>query len=274
MIRPSVRSAAHGVCRLQRCGTDVPYIVPSTWGHSRCAFVKEFLFGHCFGKGLDRGRGSFRASGEPLEPQDAAVHLRPPQPDPHHRRPRDDPRAVAGAAIPAKGRRPGKPGAAGRHEAAGLRRDRAAGRPLRHALRERPLAGRHADQLPHDPQPAHAPGRAGAHPQLRRAGDLLEEDAVVVEPRIPQDVPQPQRHPQHEPAAGVPGGGRPAEGEERHRRGPQAGHHHRGADRHRLRPGRGGPADPRQRRQHPLDRVDRHAVGRRACWRARSPPGR
>ena len=58
--------------------------------------------------------------------------------------------------------------------------------------------------------------------------NLLEEDAVVLHPRIPQDVPQPQRHPQHEPAARVPGGGRPAEGEERHRRGPQDGHHHRG----------------------------------------------
>ncbi len=68
-----------------------------------------------------------------------------------------------------------------------------------------------------------------------RAGDLLEEDAVVVEPRIPQDVPQPQRHPHDEPPARVPGGRRSAEGKERHRRGPQAGHHHRGADRHRLR---------------------------------------
>ncbi len=45
------------------------------------------------------------------------------------------------------------------------RHDRAAGPALRHALRQRPLAGRHADQLPHDPQPAHAAGRAGGAAQ-------------------------------------------------------------------------------------------------------------
>ena len=63
-------------------------------------------------------------------------------------------------ALSAEGRRPGKPGAAGRHEAAGLRHDRAAGHPLRNAVCQRPLAGRHADQLPHDPQPVDAARRA------------------------------------------------------------------------------------------------------------------
>ena len=74
--------------------------------------------------------------------------------------------------------RPGKPGADGGHEAASVRRDRAAGPSLWHALRQRPLAGRHAHQLSHHPQPADAARRTGGHPHLRRDFGLLEEDAV------------------------------------------------------------------------------------------------
>ena len=40
------------------------------------------------------------------------------------------------------------------------------GSPLRHALCQRPLAGRHADQLPHDPQPVDPAGRAGSPAKL------------------------------------------------------------------------------------------------------------
>ena len=190
---------------------------------------RSFRFGYRSGKGLDRSGGTFWPSGEPLEPQDAAVHLRPPESDPHHRRPRDDPRAAADAKVPAEGRRAREPGVAGRHEAAGVRRHRAARRSLRDALRQRSLAGRHADQLPHDPQPARPARGIGRPAQFRRDLYLFKEDAVGAEPRIPQDVSQPQRYPHHEPPARVPAGCRSAQGKERDWRGPQAGHHHPGA---------------------------------------------
>ena len=150
--------------------------------------------------------------------------------------------------------------------------DRAARHPLRHALRQRSLAGRHADQLPHDPQPARrgwkswkpcgAPTRSATYSKKMQSAlnreyrkmyrnlngirtmNRLPECLVVIDPRKEKNAD---------------------------RRGPQAGHHHRGPDRYRLRSGRGRSADSRQRRQHPLDRVDRDAVGRRDCWRARRP---
>ena len=58
-----------------------------------------------------------------------------------------------------------QPGAVRRHQAPGQGSHRTRGRPLRHALRQRTLAGRHADQLPHHPRPAQA--AAGAR---RRCG--------------------------------------------------------------------------------------------------------
>ena len=114
---------------------------------------------------------------------------------------------------------PGQPDPVRRHQAAGVATPiEQQGAALRHALRQRPLAGRHADQFPHDSQPARPSGGAGSPAGQRRAGHLLEEDAVGADPRVPQDVPQPQRHADHEPAARVPGGHRPAEGEERRSR--------------------------------------------------------
>ena len=164
-----------------------------------------------------------------------------------------------------------QPGAVRGHQAAG-RRDacRSAGRALRHALRQRPLAGRHADQFPHDSQPAWPPGRAGDDSRrATRSTTYSKKMQSALNREYRKMYPQPQRHPHDEPPARVPGGGRPQEGEERGPRSPQAGHHHRGLDRHRLRSGRGRPADSRQRRQHPLDRVDRQY-----CWPTRSAPAR
>ena len=79
-------------------------------------------------------------------------------------------------------------------------------RSLRHAVRQRSLAGRHAHQLPHDPQPAHPPRRTRRHSSAGEQDQhVLEEDAVGPHSRISQDVPQPQRHPHDEPPARVPG---------------------------------------------------------------------
>ena len=46
---------------------------------------RRVVGGHCPSKGLDRGRCPFRTSGQPLEPEDAAVYLRQTQSHPHHR---------------------------------------------------------------------------------------------------------------------------------------------------------------------------------------------
>ena len=47
-----------------------------------------------------------------------------------------------------------QPGAVRRHQAPGQGSHRTRGGPLRHAVRQRTLAGRHPDQLPHHPRPA------------------------------------------------------------------------------------------------------------------------
>ena len=51
-----------------------------------------------------------------------------------------------------------------------------------------------------------AAGGAGSPGIRRRVGHLFQEDAVVLEPRISQDVSQPQRHADDESPARVPGG--------------------------------------------------------------------
>ena len=154
----------------------------SNCGHSQC-------------QGIDRSGRPLRPPGQPLEPQDAALYLWPPQSDPHYRRPRNDSRAVAGEEVSASGRRRGQASCCS-SAPSGRRRHAGARMPaLRHALRRRPLAGRHADQLPHDPQPADAAGRARKADGHRGVQHLHQEDAVGPEARISQDVSQPQRHP-------------------------------------------------------------------------------
>ena len=66
--------------------------------------------GHCPGEGPDRGRRPFRAPGQPLEPEDAAVHLRQAQPHPHHRPARDRPRPAARLPLPRQGGQQRQPG--------------------------------------------------------------------------------------------------------------------------------------------------------------------
>ncbi len=61
----------------------------------------------------------------------------------------------------------------------------------------------------------------------------------------------------------------PEERTQRDPRSPEAGHHHRGADRHRQRSRRGRSADSGQRRQHSLDRVDRASNWPTRSWKAR-----
>ena len=157
-------------------------------GHSRCAF-KEFSFGYCSSEGLDRSRGPFRPSRQPLEPQDAAVHLRPPQSDPHHRRPRNDPRPAAGQEVPAR-RSPSQGSlvlfVGTKRQAADAveQRGRRCGMPY---VSDRWLGGTLTNFRT-------IRSRLGRLEELedirstRRDRHVLEEDAVGAEPRVPQDV--------------------------------------------------------------------------------------
>src|ERR671922_2048480 len=89
-------------------------------------------------------RGPFRTSDPVLEPEDGAVHLRPPQQDPHHQ-PREDPGAVPGSAqvrAPAGGEPRHDP--LRRHQASGARYRARRGAALPDALRRPSLARRHA----------------------------------------------------------------------------------------------------------------------------------
>ena len=81
-----------------------------------------------------------------------------------------------------QGRQPRQPGAVRRHQAAGQGSHRTRSRPLRHAVRQRTLAGRHAHQLPHHPRPAQAAqelegdvAAAGEKPDKRRSVSLHED---------------------------------------------------------------------------------------------------
>ena len=94
--------------------------------------------------------------------------------------------------LPA-GRRGRQPGAVCRHQAAGGGSGGARVAAVRHAVRRRTLAGRRADELPHDSQPVGTPGRTGSVAYQRSDHRILQEDAIGAGSRVSQDVPQPER---------------------------------------------------------------------------------
>ena len=120
-----------------------------------------------------RSRSPLRPPDPPLEPQDAPVHLRGAQRDPHHR-PRPD-RAAAGRRprVRPRDRRPRRAGPLRRDQEAGPGADRPGGDPRRHAVRQQALARRHADQL-------RRPSRSGSglleQLEARQAGRRLRAD--------------------------------------------------------------------------------------------------
>ena len=102
-----------------------------------------------------------------MEPQDAPVHLRGAQRDPHHR-PRPDGQAPRhGARVRHRDGRPRRERAVRRHQEAGAGARDAGGDAGRPALRHQALAGRHDDQLRHD-QEAHRAARPARGPAARR----------------------------------------------------------------------------------------------------------
>ena len=115
-----------------------------------------------------RGRSPLRPSDPPLESQDAPVHLRRAQRDPHHRPGPDRPAPGRRPRGRPRDRRPWRAGPVRRDQEAGPGADRRRGDPGQHALRPEALARRHADQL-HDHQEAHRPARAARGTPARPA---------------------------------------------------------------------------------------------------------
>ena len=210
-----------------------------------------------------RVRGPLRTPDPPLEPEDEALHLRRAQRHLHHR-PAADARAPAGGdGRRARHRRARRDRALRGHEEAVPGRDPGARRPLRHAVRVAPLAGRAPDQLgddlPADPPPARA-----AQPEARGPAGAAA-DARAARPRggADQARDQPRRGGRHAAAARRGRDRQPQQGGDRRARGqpPRAGRHRPGQ--HQLRPGRGDLRRPRQRRRDPLLQPGGGGAGRR-----------
>src|SRR5687767_8850498 len=92
-------------------------------------------------------RGPFRTPDPVLEPEDGAVHLRPPQQDPHHQ-PGKDPAALPGRAqVRAHAGGKSADHSLRGHQAPGARNPARRGDALPDAVRRSPLARRHAHQF-------------------------------------------------------------------------------------------------------------------------------
>ena len=123
------------------------------------------------------GRRALRPPDAPLEPEDAPLHLRRARRHLHHRSAEDRGAAAAGPDVRERDRPPRRHRAVRRHQEAGPRRhqgDRRGGRP---AVRQPPLAGRAADQLPDDLAAHPAPARPRALPGRRPAAAAADARA-------------------------------------------------------------------------------------------------
>ena len=224
--------------------------------------------------GAPRGGRAFRPPDTPVEPEDASLPLRGAFRDLHHRprevpvRPRGDLRVRA------------EPGPSSRHRP--VRRDEEAGpggragavRPRGHALREPPLARRHAHELHHGVQAPAAPSRTARDGSHRCARLPAEEGSDPPAPRARQAPAQPRRHPGPRAASRRDLRDRHEEGAHRRQRGPQAEHPRDRHRRHELRSRRGRLRDPGQRRRHPRREPGHPCRRRRAGRRLRHGEGR
>ena len=109
-----------------------------------------------------RGRCPLRAPDPPLEPQDEAVHLRRAQRHLHHRSAADPGPDRDRLHLRPRRHRPRRQRAVRRHQEAGAGPDPAVRRQVRHAVHQRALARRHADQLPDHEQAGRQDARARA----------------------------------------------------------------------------------------------------------------
>ena len=187
-----------------------------------------------------------------MEPEDEAVHPRRAVRHPHRRSPPDPRPPEAGLRVhPGSGGR-GRGGDVRRHQEAGPGLHPVLRRAVQHAVCERALAGRDADQLPHHRQADLQDEGVPAHAGLGRDGRHAQEGGAALRAGADQAGAQPGRDPRHGEAARRGVHPRHQEGVHRGDRGPQAGRAHRGRGRHQLRPRSGGLRHPGQRRRHPL----------------------
>ncbi len=215
-----------------------------------------------------------RAPRQPLESQDAAVHLRPQESDPHHRRPRNRPRPAAGQEVSAASRR--RTAAWCCSSAPSARRPtRSEARPQRCGMpfvNDRWLGGtltnfrtirsrltrleeleaiRDGEEINTYSKKMQSALNREYRKMYRNLNGIrtmsrLPECLIIVDPKKEKNA---VNEAQKLGIATVV------------------------ADRHRLRSRPGRPADSRQRRQHAVDRADREDAGRRDC-RRQEPGGR
>ena len=144
-----------------RCRSHACCVPPVFGPRAGVPVVKEFSLGNCLGKDLIEAGVHFGHRASRWNPK-MRPYIYARRNLIHIIDVRETIRGLLRARqVPAEGGRPGQPDPVRRHQASGLRRDRAAGPPLRHAVCQRPLAGRHADELPHHPQPADPARRVG-----------------------------------------------------------------------------------------------------------------
>ena len=170
-----------------------------------------------------RGRSPLRPPDAPLESQDAPVHLRRAQRDPHHR-PRPDRQAArVGARVRARDRRPRRV-----RSCSSAPRSRPRSRSPQEATRAGPavrqqaLARRHAHELRHDPEAHRAPRAARGAPAGRRLRADDEEGSREAPGGARQAPADARRHPQDEAPPGRRLHHRPPSRADRGHRGEQA----------------------------------------------------
>ena len=150
-----------------------------------------------------------------------------------------------------------------RHQEAGAGARAPPRRPLRHALRQRALAGRHAHQLHDDPRPRVEDARARAPGALGRVRCHAQEGRPAQPARAAEAAALPPGHRRARERARRRLRGRHEEGAHRRHRGQQARDPGGGRGRHQLRPRPHQLRHPRQRRRDPRRRADVPDRGRR-----------
>src|SRR6185436_3938119 len=166
--------------------------------------------------------------------------------------PVDGPRVQAGLQLPGSERRAGPLGPVRRHEEAGAGGDARRGESRRAVLRDQPLAGRHADQLPQREGIDRPPPRDREDVDRRHVRAHDQERGPRRHPRAGEAGEGAGRHQADDRAAGRGVHRRRRQGTHRGDRGAQAGDPDRRDRRHQLRSRPDRLPDPGQRRRHPF----------------------
>ena len=139
------------------------------------------------------GRRPFRPPDAPLASEDAPLHLRRARRHLHHRPDADGRAARAGARVRRGPRVQRRRDPLRRHQEAGQGHDQGGRRGGRHALRERALARRPADELPHDAASGSSGCTTCSGCPRRASSTCSDQGAHVDGGRAAQARDQPQR---------------------------------------------------------------------------------